>query len=178
MRPPNAWRLYAAAALCFLSLGMAWRTSLDFGPQMGWTLPSSYMGADGYYYTAPSYGFVYYGAEGVEVVQGFRSDERAVLVPAAVVLAVAATVRTRSTRRAAKAALIGVAALAAIACSRGRVPAAVTMIGALWLAVPVVVPDWIARLGRHRSLTVRPTRQQTVESGPPAAGPPATGSAF
>ena len=177
MRPNNAWRLYGAAALCFLSLGMAWRTSLDFGPQMGWSLPYSYMGSDGYYYTAPSYGFVYYGAEGVEVVQGFRSDERAVLVPAAAALAVAASRRTRSTRRGAKAAVIGIAALAAIACSRGRVPAAVTMIGALWLAVPVVAPEWVAKLGRRRSPTARPHARPVGTAAPPAA-PPATGSAF
>ncbi len=173
MSASSGWRLYAAAALCFLSLGVAWRTSLDFGPQMGWTLPYSYLGADGYYYTAPSYGYVYYGAEGVEVVNGFRSDERVVLVPAAVALTVAARRRTRSTRRAARAAVIGLVALAAIACSRGRVPAAVIMLGALWLAVPVVYPERLARLLRGGQVRGDPAPERSAP-----AGPPATGSAF
>lgn len=176
MRPANAWRLLAASALCLLSLGMAWRTSLDFGLQMGWTLPYSYQGADGYYYTQISRGFLYYGADGVEVLHGYRSDARVVLVPVAAALAVASIRRTRGTRRAARAAVVGMVALVAVAFSRGRVPAAVTMVGALWLAAPVVCPDWIGRLGRRRFRPVGSTATGRAGRGP--ASPPVTGSAF
>ena len=83
MRSHGAWRLYVAAAVCLVSLGLSWRSALDFGLQMGLTLPSSYLGADGYYYTSISTSYWYYGADGVEVLPGFRSDVRTVLVPVA-----------------------------------------------------------------------------------------------
>ncbi len=167
--PPGASRLLAAAAVCLVSLGLVWSSSLDFGPQLGLTLPYTYLGADGYYYTTPSATYLYYGADGVALVPGFRSDVRAILVPAVLVLGWAATHRTDLTRRLARGTVVAMGALFLVACSRGASGAAISMVVAIALALPVVWPEVAG------SLSGRSARRRT---GPAHRIGPSTGSAF
>jgi len=107
--PPGAGRLLAAAALCVVSLGLAWGAG-DHAP-------------------------------------GYRADARAVLVPAAVALAVAARRRTAGTRRTARVALAALCALAVLAVSRALPAAAASALGAAALGTPRVWPEAAARAG-------------------------------
>lgn len=171
MRPNGAWRLSAAAAICVVSLGLAWGSALDFGLQMGLTLPTSYVGVDGYLQTSVSTPYWYYGADGIEVLPGSRSDVRAVLVPAALILGWAAVHRTDLTRRLTRGAGFALVGLFLVACSRGMTAAAVSMVAASWLVAPVVWPSW------SRRLAYRPGRggQPPVAA---ATDPGGHGSAF
>jgi hypothetical protein len=133
-------RLLGAAALCALSLGVAW--SYNAG-SAGYS-----MGGYEYQYHYSSYeegyvneltfvpGLYYMPGQGSTYFPGRSSDVRVVLIPAVVALAWAADARRRHARTAARWAVGGLAFCVGLALSRGMSSAALVTSAAIVAAWP------------------------------------------
>lgn len=151
----RAGRLLAAAALCVVALGLGWSTSMA---STGYQTPGTNIST---LQIEPfsddlSLGLTYMPGWWVEgdpfrTRKGHAADVRVVLVPAAVVLAVAARhgVGSPAVARGLRIAVGALAVLALVALSRGMYAAMASMVAALALAGPVVFPRagarWVPR---------------------------------
>jgi len=137
-RMPTELRLWAAAALCLLPLGLTWSTEAGtstFGLTRAGTC--SYAGPAAFCTIGPY-------VPGSHVT-GAGSPARVFLVFAAAVLVWAATrPRTPRTRRWARLAVVGVAVALLLALSQRAVTASLCLASALLLAAP---PAWRSRPG-------------------------------
>ena len=137
-RPPTTLRLWAAAALCAVPLGLPWSTSAGTFT-IGFTIYGSCNYADpGDYCTTDAYipGTYFPGSD----VTGAGSPARVFLVFTAIVLAwVATRPRTPGTRRWARLAVAGAGFALVLAVSERAVTAALCLAAALLLAAP---PAW------------------------------------
>lgn len=155
-------RLAVAAALCVVSLGLGWSSSMfSTGYQTaGMNVVTTY--------TTPfsddvSLGLQYMpgwwiGGDPFRTRKGHDTDVRVVLVPAAVVLGLAARRPSPSARlaRASRIAVVAIGVLALVAVSRGMYAAAMSMIVAFGAAAPVVWPErWLRRAPRGVRAAVR-----------------------
>lgn len=172
--PSGSTRLLGAAVLCVVALGLAW----DFDPGTGGYLSPGILVPNGYvspvtgdYTVGPLQylpGYYIPGSSGSEI-HGFESDERVVLVPAALTLAWAARRRTHATRRATRIATAGLAPLALMAFSRSMLGAALVTAAAVVLAAPVAWPDLLRR--RVGSTATRRPRSSTLSPSPESRSP-------
>lgn len=141
-------RLTAAAALCVVSLGLAWgATSASTGyVTPGMILPTTYVSPlDGTLTVSSIYlAGEYVDGDPLRAARGAESDVRAVLVPAAAVLGVAAHRRTSATRRMVQVAVVALAVVAVVGAARGMVQGALPVAVAVVLVAPVLRP-WPAR---------------------------------
>lgn len=143
-------RLLAAAALCVVSLGLGWSSSLSLTGYMtpGMNLTTTYVSpvtgdaSIGFTYT-PGW---WVGGDPFGARRGFESDVRVVLVPAALALAVAARHPDERSWRAARIALWALVAISVLALGRGMLAAAISTVAAVVVAAPAV--GWRAKLGR------------------------------
>jgi hypothetical protein len=136
-RLPTPARLWAAAALCVLPLGLTWSTRTS--STLGYTIYGN-CGYDSDIYACTPDTYVP-GTFSAEHVTGAASPARVFLVFAALALAwVATRPRTEQTRRVAR--LAAGAALFALVLALGAraVPAVVCLTAALALAAPPVWP--------------------------------------
>ncbi|QGG96426.1 hypothetical protein [Actinomarinicola tropica] len=149
-------RLRAAAALCVVSLGLGWSTSLA---SLGYQTPGMNLSTT---YVSPISGDLDIGStyvpgwwvagDPLRTAKGHESDVRVVLVPAALVLAAAAQRRVRSAQlaRATRVAVAAIAILVLVALSRGMLAAAASMVVALALAAPEVSSHPLVRRSSRR----------------------------
>jgi hypothetical protein len=149
--PTRAGRLYAAAALLVVALGLGWGGTVEGGyVAPGLLLPTTYVSPiSGDVSVGSQYFAGYYVPGFQDGIAGYESDVRIVLLPAAAVLWFAARRRTPVTRRLARIATGAIGVLLVLALSRGMAASALVMIGALALVLPVTAPDVLARLRRR-----------------------------
>jgi hypothetical protein len=135
-RLPTTWRLWAAAALCLVPLGLRWRETSGM-----LSSPYIYYGDCAYsdnYYCTPDQ-FVPGTYSPGFALHGFSSPARVFLVFALIVLAlVAARTRTDATRRLARAATVAIGIAVVLALAGRSVPMLICTVLALVLTVPVV----------------------------------------
>jgi hypothetical protein len=137
-RLPTAARLWSAAALSALPLGLVWRVSAGF-LSPGYILPGSCGYVDDGFCTTDIYVPGYYSPGSAS--SGAEVPARVFLVFAAVALAVcAARRRTPATRRLARLACVALAVGLAFALGTRATLVCVVLVLAIALVVPLVVP--------------------------------------